>query len=146
MPLKHHLPHMTPEKKKPINLPFHEPAYGYFEGMEDRVLRSIRETGSKSQSTTQWLSIFNWSLAGTTVVAVLAWWFFLPTSSAVSIDQINETELVQYLNLHADIQELASADPQLIHPSILPTSIPAPSDNELDEWIDGSTFDQIQEM
>jgi hypothetical protein len=134
---------MNPEQKQPRTLPFQEPAYGYFEGMEERTMRRIREASTEKLSNRNWFRI---SVAGTVMAAAVTLWFFLPKNQAITIDQVHESELVQYLSVHADIQELAASDPQIIPASVVPSTIPTPAEGELDEWIDASTFDQIQEL
>lgn len=147
MPLKQHLPDMKPVAPQSIKLPYHEPAYGYFEGMEDRTMRRIRDAANLPNPRQPWLTNAKISVAGTALASVIALvWFFTPTQSRINLDQVHESELVSYLSQNADVHELATHDPQLIHQGMLPESLPTPAEQELDELLDASTFDQIQEL
>ncbi len=138
---------MKPAHQPPFNLPFSDPAYGYFEGMEDRTMRRIRGAETSKARPFSRFTTKHWGISGLSFASLIfAFWFFQPRASIVSLDQVNELELVQFLSQNADVNELASYNPQLIHPAMLPESLTAPTDSELDELLDASTYDQIQEL
>ena len=120
-------------------LPYEAP-FAYFEHLPEKVWNKVQ---AEKQPAFWMLPAFRYSLAGLSVVMVLAWWVWNPASNSqttqAELNGLATAEIADYLLQHSDPQGMvvmAQAEP-LDWEEILPHHVALPEEEVL-EWLDES--------